>query len=124
MTKGQLTVQNPLVDDVRRFFAIKFIAASARIHCAAAIFHHKLVTTQVAECSRSFSLSLPLGEGRGEGSPMAIPGTELLSGFSNLERRAVGTELSWTHYRNLLREVHEQARHCYIKVHAAAGDLR
>ena len=110
MTKGQLTVQNPLVADVCQFFAIKFIAAIARIHCAAAIFHHKLVTTQVAECSRSFSLPLPLGEGRGEGSPMAIPGTELLSGFSNLERRAVGTELSWTHYRNLLREVHEQAR--------------
>ena len=97
MTKGQLTVQKPLVADVRQFFAIKVIAASTRIHCAAAIFHHKLVTTQVAECSRSFSLSLPLGEGRGEGSPMAIPGTELLSGFSNLERRAVGTELSWPH---------------------------
>ena len=72
MTKGQLTVQNPLVADVRQFFAIKYIAARTRIHCATAIFNHKLVTTQVAVCSRSFLLPLPLGEGRGEGSPMAM----------------------------------------------------
>ena len=72
MTKGQSSVQNPLVVDVRQFCAIKYIAARTRIHCATAIFNHKLVTTQVAVCSRSFLLPLPLGEGRGEGSPMAM----------------------------------------------------
>ena len=69
-------------------YAIKYIAATARIDCATAIFHHKLVTTQVAD-SRTFLLPLPLGEG----SPMAIPGTELLSGFSNLERSAYRIKL-------------------------------
>ena len=73
--------------------AIKYIAAGDHIHCATAIFHHKLVTTQVTECGRSFLLPLPLGEGRGEGSPVAIPGTELLSGFSNLERSAYRIKL-------------------------------
>ena len=64
MTKGQLTVQNPLVVDARQFCAIKYIAARTRINCATAIFNHKLVTTQVAVCSRSFLLPLPLGEGK------------------------------------------------------------
>ena len=68
--------------------AIKYIAAGDHIHCATAIFHHKLVTTQVAD-SRTFLLPLPLGEG----SPMAIPGPELLSGFSNLERSAYRIKL-------------------------------
>ena len=64
MTKGQSSVQNPLVVDVRQFCAIKYIASRTRIHCATAIFNHKLVTTQVAVCSRSFLLPLPLGEGK------------------------------------------------------------
>ncbi len=77
---------------------------------------------------------LPLGEGWGEGAPKLAESlsAEFGKGFDERNLRhmraffqgfpiwnAVRTELSWTHYRNLLRVENEQARNWYMEESAS-----